>query len=956
MVRSGSDSLLDCIDYVAGKYVESTGSDESNDCIRCAAGRYADGPGNDQQSDCTDCVAGKYVVRSGSDSRLDCIDCVAGKFVSATGSDEVLDCIDCAVGTFVSEVGSDEAVDCIDCVAGKYVENPGSDEASDCIDCFAGKYAENPGSDQQSDCTDCAAGQFVENPGSDQQSDCIDCVAGNFVNTTGSDHASDCIPCPRHTYSPTSGLPRESDCIECPCQNVTNRAVVCSVPIPDSTGCFITEVLSGKMAMEWTPDTPNVVNRKGERIERDIAVQLRSFGAESMVMHCGPDSLSNCQRVDCEPGHQPLAGGSCQKCNRLFYNLSDPTSLEPRKGYSVTGSACQACPAGNEPNKDRSDGTSSGCVGCTTGNHSDGGPCEPCAPGTEPNADSSGCDSCQTKGDRRYSPDGNPCLQCDSGWQPWPTDNRTTCIRCNASDPAFPHDPVKAYSSAGAECQECSPGKQPNPDQSGCDGCTKGRYSDGGACEQCAPGTEPNTDSSECDSCRTKGANMYSNTTILAETNVCRPCEPGSQPDENRSSCIRCYSRGENQVSSDGAECQNCSAGEYPTGKEPNKERTLCNSCLDGEFSDGGLCVCAEGYYNSSLGTFSCFESAAMDWVPRSASSEAVITQFLQESSLKSSRKSPCVHCPGGCAICGGGCSVQTPDRCGQVEVNPGFAPYYGSAASTGVGLEDNDVLLAEYFLRQFMAERPPHVGVYKCPRNVSKSNVSSCCGEGAQRNAAPECKASNALGNNTLSSGLCARGFSGVQCTGCGPGYTKSSGNCTLCRGGHSPIFQLSDHPAAEIFGIVMTALGSTGFLLFVSCVVLWLFREKSQEEKSQEKKSQNKTVLIENILTLIFVVTSAGFFAVALYMWVVETNPAQQAAYGIFTLGLLVPTSITYGMDLYHEVYIMDKLKVSLGFIQTLVAAKSTFHLRFPVTFSWLVDLIKNCRPASGSGRRCG
>ena len=38
MEATGSDEAGDCIDCVAGKYVEVTGSDEAGDCIDCAAG------------------------------------------------------------------------------------------------------------------------------------------------------------------------------------------------------------------------------------------------------------------------------------------------------------------------------------------------------------------------------------------------------------------------------------------------------------------------------------------------------------------------------------------------------------------------------------------------------------------------------------------------------------------------------------------------------------------------------------------------------------------------------------------------------------------------------------------------------------------------------------------------------------------------------------------------------
>eukprot|EP01044_Picomonas_judraskeda_P019829 COSAG03_NODE_4267_length_1614_cov_430.883828_1_plen_46_part_10 len=32
-----------------------------SDCIDCIAGKYLDSTGNDQESDCIDCVIGKYI-------------------------------------------------------------------------------------------------------------------------------------------------------------------------------------------------------------------------------------------------------------------------------------------------------------------------------------------------------------------------------------------------------------------------------------------------------------------------------------------------------------------------------------------------------------------------------------------------------------------------------------------------------------------------------------------------------------------------------------------------------------------------------------------------------------------------------------------------------------------------------------------------------------------------------
>ena len=77
----GSDNTLDCIDCLAGKYVEDTGSNEASDCIDCPHDTYNDVAGSDQQVHCIDCtlspMAGsphkKYTVNTGSDTIVNCI-------------------------------------------------------------------------------------------------------------------------------------------------------------------------------------------------------------------------------------------------------------------------------------------------------------------------------------------------------------------------------------------------------------------------------------------------------------------------------------------------------------------------------------------------------------------------------------------------------------------------------------------------------------------------------------------------------------------------------------------------------------------------------------------------------------------------------------------------------------------------------------------------------------------
>ena len=235
----GATGSADCIDCIAGKYIDVTGSDEETDCIDCGVGRYVDATGSDE---CIDCGAGKY-SSSSSDAPTDCLNCGLGKYSPAAATAES-GCIECTAGKYADVVGSDEASDCIGCAAGKYVEAAGSDDASDCIDCVAGKYIDVTGGDEETDCIDCAAGRFVEVGDScavlgvglfgcggncvplcphfgtggawnDEQSDCIACPAGQYLSVTGSAHLSDCIDCVVGTYVSALGSDSDTDCIGC---------------------------------------------------------------------------------------------------------------------------------------------------------------------------------------------------------------------------------------------------------------------------------------------------------------------------------------------------------------------------------------------------------------------------------------------------------------------------------------------------------------------------------------------------------------------------------------------------------------------------------------------------------------------------------------------------------------------------------------------------------------------
>ena len=165
---------------------------QASDCIDCVAGQYLDSTGNDRSIGLHRRACGwqvRSVSRSASGWRL----CRLCRWDVRVGDGERrvvrLRRVHCR-DVCGCDAGSDEAGDCIGCAPGKFTSVTGSDQASDCIECVAGKYIDVSGSDQASDCIECAAGMFVEAEGSVQASDCIGCIAGTYLESTGSDEAA----------------------------------------------------------------------------------------------------------------------------------------------------------------------------------------------------------------------------------------------------------------------------------------------------------------------------------------------------------------------------------------------------------------------------------------------------------------------------------------------------------------------------------------------------------------------------------------------------------------------------------------------------------------------------------------------------------------------------------------------------------------------------------------------
>ena len=901
---NGDYALTGCTTCAAGKYKAASAD---GTCIDCAAGKYSSATGNAQESDCIGCAAGKFSVTSPSDSDSNCISCIAGKYSTTPASDRDFDCIQCIAGKYSSTTGNAQETDCIGCAAGKFSTTVGSAIVADCIDCIAGKYVDVPASDDASYCIDCEKGKYSETPGVGEASGCILCEDGKFSAKPGRDSAGDCIACP--------------------CKDVPDRGEICSTSNAAHTRCdLMNEVLLGTLG--WRSIDDNDV--AGE------SAGLCGFSGP-MSVFCNDNNTADrscmCSRLDCDPGYQPNPDGTgCQDCSAL----PDGGLVNKTKATSPLGSACQECTAGKEPNSDRSN-----CVNCPDAHRSDGSGCVRCKPGKQQKVDQSECDPCEFIGLNRHSPAGGRCEECEKGKQP--NAIRTACIACaeisslegyNASDPSA-IDPNKTYSTDGTACRECAVGQAPNSDRSDCAVCPSGWVSDGSECLRCGPGKQPKDPRSGCDECRNQGGNKYS-----PRGEDCEQCRPGEQPSANRTVCLHCSERGTAYFSPLGAECQQCPAGDFPLGKEPNVNRTDCLACSDGEYSDGSHCMCAKGYYNASLGTFRCFESAAME--------------FRRRAEVQHG----CVPCEGDCVVCGLGCSVETPDECGRVSIKKGFAPYVNNPRRRAwlQGGVDNEVLLATFFEQrknltacESCSDAKPHIGIYACPRktlNVTdgEEGPSTCCGEGPVRDTdLEECG---------ILEGMCAKSYSGVLCNDCAPGYTRKGGTCEKCEDTDLPIQDLRDqwwrYPS-----IVATVFVSNLFavILFLSIDSIQQNQasknpEESEDQSSKEKEAQPREEAARRPSLVFALYASSGsvIFVLALVMTIGEEDDSVRTAKWIFTGQMLGPILVTTGMDLFSSKYIMDKIKVSLGFVQGLLAAKDTFRLDFPLTFSWLVELIRD------------
>ena len=216
--------------------------------------------------------------------------------------------------------------------------------------------------------------------------------------------------------------------------------------------------------------------------------------------------------------------GICQECP--YPNV---VNIEASGSHATSRVKCTPCMAGEGPNE-RHDG----CVRCVTPEYSNAGVCilclEPripilgntmcsetvCAPGTTcpvQDLDNDGqLDSCDEESD---------CEQCPVGFAGLGGD----CTFCNGTG--------SVANRGQSACEQCSAGKQPNANHSGCDSCSFNTYSTFGyVCNHCELPSAVNVERTNCARCapgegtvcQSSQNNLSAVTQCDSSDWVCSPC------------------------------------------------------------------------------------------------------------------------------------------------------------------------------------------------------------------------------------------------------------------------------------------------------------------------------------------------------------------------------------------------------------------------------------------------
>ena len=177
-----------------------------------------------------------------------------------------------------------------------------------------------------------------------------------------------------------------------------------------------------------------------------------------------------------------------------------------------------------------------------------------------------------------------------------------------------------------------------------------------------------------------------------------------------------------------------------------------------------------------------------------------------------------------------------------------------------------------------------------------------------------------------------------GLPCYDCIPGWVHSgvNGTCEECEHDKSYDLQGADSHLVwlgVLFGCLVLVCGLWG--------VDWLSRSDAYERATGVQDKGLLGFMWDYKLFLLYVFVVALLTVLSIFGASGESERSKQWAMMIVIIGAELPIFYKTGKSLLANEG-LDKLKVAVGFVQVLVQTRVTFQLEFPLTFSWLVDLM--------------
>ncbi len=719
-------------------------------CTACNPGYYKSITGT---SVCVACTAGKYSTDYAAST---CWLCNAGTYFTGTGLMGPQQCLDCPVGTYTTASGD---IACFNCQTGKFSTQPAASSASFCQSCAAGAFSTNIAS---TTCTNCTAGMFSTAIGM-TVSTCTTCAAGSYNSGVG---ISTCVLCTAGKYSTAIGTTTSATCVNCGAGTyfTGSGAAIC---VNCAAGTYSTVVGGTNIAVCSTCTA-------GKYSTATAAQSCVSCIAGTYFTGTGGTTSSVC--ITCTAGTYSSvvgSGGACVACVAGKY-------------YSGTGGAsssvCTACQAGTYGNITGA----SACVACVSGTYS-----------TILGATSSAV--CTTCGAGTYSTSGGACVSCATGTYSTAVlaTSVNTCSQCNGG-----------YYNSITGASVCTP-------------CTAGKYStamgaiSSSICLNCTSGSFSQTGGLACASCSACDKNAYYTstcTTLGADTTTCAclpgysgngwsctACTPGYYQPVCNGPCLLCTS-GTYTSGMALTACSYCNIGTYSTSIGLTSIQK-CEACRPGTYITGtgfSQCsACTSGTYNTNYGGTLCASCSSGTYFTGTGGLSSAVCVTCEAGKYNPyTGVSACILCDSGTyRSTTGGTSVAQCLACNTCPANS-INTTYCTPGSTSATIQCTCI-------SGFQSSGTSCTG---CPAGFYKDALgSSCntCAAGTYTSASGQtfcytCSPCNSLastnqlcsGGNDNTSCSCLPGYTGdgYTCTGCNPGYYKStcgSSNCLACGNG---------------------------------------------------------------------------------------------------------------------------------------------------------------------------